>query len=1197
MPMMRVDHRPRRPRGIPRVLAFLSLLFCAAAAAAQTPPVEPSPFRVTAEKSSLRNIGGENVLELTNNVVIVHGDVTLNADHGLSYSLQRITMLDGHVRVRQQGMTMTGREGEYRQNEDLAVLRKNVRIVDQTGWVITCDEARYSRRTGQAWLIGNVVGEDSASVLTTDRLLYMRESARAEAFGRVVITAKDKGLVVRGRHGVFDRIRGEGVVDREPELISGVDDPEPVNVVADTMRVYPDSSRATAYYRVRIIKGNTVTQCDSAMVYDDLKRVELYGSPIAKQANVTMRGEKMVAYYNEDEIYRVDVTGQSEIVDAARDSLVLDRDSRIRGKDMTLYLHGNGLDSLRVTGSASSEYFPSNPHKVEANSVRGDNMFFRFGKEAIDYVDVAGKADGVYRYIDLDDDQTADSLRALVDTTLTYVPFAERADQVAYAAEHVQYYADKKQLVLHDTARVRYGDSELTGETITYYYDLQMLDADGSPTLNEGGQKLLGHRMDYDMDSKTGLVTEGSTRYEQGFYSGENMAKVGLNEMKVWNSWYTTCDLASPHYHFAAKTMKVYPDDKVFTGPIWLYIGKTPIFALPFLANSISRGRRSGFLRPDFEFGITGSSGRFIRGLGYYWATNDYTDFTFVGDFNEDRNWRLHVSNRYALRYHFNGNANFSYFRDMTDQSTEWTFESAHDQTLGDRFTLNANLRFVSSDEAPQSVNTIDDVNRYIDRSIRSTVSVRKSWETMGFSASASRTQNLSIVDPNSLKLDMTLPDVTLSIPSHSLYFGSNASDAKGLWQSLLKGTRVSPSLSANRRVTEKIFENDDVTTGRAGLGFSSPQRVKFLTVSPSLSMNMVATRSSFQRDAHQEFSTALDGGIDTTFVSALDSTATESDFTWSMGGSANTNFYGTFYPHIGKLRGVRHTLTPSASYSYSPPRNGRPRQQSVSLSLRNSIDLKVAADRKVAKGDTASAGEEDELRKLSGVVIWNLNTSYDPDVSQDVAWGNIGSTFNTTIAGANLSLNHSIDPYRFDILNTNATAQFRITGSHPFGRSSHVDVRELNVVAASDSADSSLVTPADFAGGGVEFSQSGEQRGGAQELGLQEGRLPWSLSLGLSYNKGATGNISSTMRIGWDVKLTDNWRIDYSTIYDIERLELTGQNFGITRDLHCWEMSFARQRLGDEWQYYFRVTLKAHPDLYGESGNRGLGGGLIGQF
>jgi lipopolysaccharide assembly outer membrane protein LptD (OstA) len=1186
--MPRTAFHPRLLRAASCALACGGAML--SAAFAQTPPPAAQPFRVSADQSSLRNVVGENVLELTNNVTIVHGDVTLTADHGLSYTIQKLTKLDGNVRVRQQGMTMTGREGEYRQNEDLAILRRNVRIVDETGWVITCNEARYSRRTGQAWLIGNVVAEDSSSVLKTDRLLYQRELGRAEAFDRVEVIGNDQGLIVRGKHGVFNRNIGEGIIDSNPELISGPDDAEPVRVLADTMKVYPDSSRATAYYGVRILKGNTVTQADSAMVYDDSSRVELFGNPIAKQGNVMMRGERMVAYYNENEIYRVDVDGSAQIEEAAKDSMVVGRDNRIRGNAITLYMHGNGVDSLRVRGNASSEYYPGNPGKVEANAVRGHQMFFRFGQDEIDYVDVSGNADGVYRYVNLSSTQTADSMRAVSDTSLTYVPFGEKADKVAYTAERVQYYAGRKVLVLDEKAHVRYGDSELSGETITYHYDLQVLDAAGDPVLNENGQKLYGQRMGYDMDSGTGLVTDGSTKYEQGFYSGENMAKVGENEMKVWNSWYTTCDLAEPHYHFAARTMKVYPDDKVFSGPIWLHIGKTPIVALPFLANSISRGRRSGFLRPDFEFGISGSSGRFIRNVGYYWATNDYLDFTFVGDFNEDRSWRLYTQNRYALRYRFTGNVDYIYYRDMTDNHTEWTLEERHNQTLGEKFTLSADLRLVSSDQAVKSVNTIDDVNRYVDRSIRSTARLSKTWERTSLSVNASRTQNLEITNPSDTKLDMTLPNVTLSIPQRDLYFGSSKGSPKGFWQTLLKGTKYSPSLSGNRRIVEKLYESSDVITGNAGLGFSSPQRVKFVTLSPSLSMTLRTTYVDFEREAYQQYTTV--GGVvtDSTFVSALDSVQTESEFTWRTGVSANTNFYGTFYPRVGPLRALRHTMTPSASYSLTPAQGGRPRSQSVSLSLRNALDLKVA------QPDTSAESGETE-RKISGVAQWNIATNYNPERPQNEAWSNINSNLNSNIAGTNLSLNHSIDPYNFDIINTNGTAQFRIAGSHPFGRSSRLEVRELNTVAAADTVRAdSTITAGEFASGGVDFSQSGGA--GQSQLGLAEGRLPWSMALGLSYNKSSTGNVTTTLRVGWDIKVTDKWRIDYSTIYDIENLELEGQNFSISRDLHCWEMSISRQQLGDQWEYYFRVTLKAHPDLYGESGQRGVGsGGLIGQF
>jgi lipopolysaccharide assembly outer membrane protein LptD (OstA) len=1177
-------------RRIHRFLAALALYAVAAAIAlprtgAAQAPAGRDYFDVRADRSELKKINGETVLELTSNVRIVHGDVTVNADRGVSFTVRRVTQLFGRVRVAQETMVMTGEEGEYRETEDLAVLRRNVRIVDED-WNVECDEVRYSRLSGDAWLIGNVVGRDSSSTIRADRLLYQREIGRAEAFGNVEIANSREGVVVRGRHGVYWRTRGEGVVDRDPTLVSGPNDAEPVKVVADTMRVFPDSSRASAYYRVKITKGTTITQCDSAMIYDDRKVVELFGNPLARQDNIWMKGDRMIAFYDEEEVHRIDLLGRAEIREESRDTLVTGRDNWIRGDSITLYLRDNDVDSVRVIGNATSEYYPSATGKVEANQIAGDRMFFRFVGEDIDWVGVEGNAEGVYRYLDLARGQTADSLRAAADTTLAYVPFAGKAQRVEYSADRIRYLAGPKDLMLDGSARLNYKNSELSGEQITYHSTLQILDASGSPVLTEGGQKIYGERMDYDMESETGLITSADTKYEQGFYSGENLAKVGEDELKVWNSWYTTCDLKHPHYHFAARNMKVYPDDKVFTGPIWLHIGKTPVFALPFLANSISTGRRSGFLRPDIEFGITSDANRFIRGLGYYWATNDYTDFTFVADFEEDVRWRLYASNRYALRYKFTGDANFNYVRDVDGTGSEWTFDNGHSQTLGERFSLNANLRFVSSDDAPQNVNTIDDVNRYIDRSIRSNVSLRKSWESVGFSASATRAQNLNITDPDAVKVDMTAPSVTLSIPSRNLYFGSDAGDARGLWQSLLKNTRYSPSFSGSYRRTEKLYEVTDVATGQAGLGFQSPQRVAFVTVSPTLSMDVSSTRFDQSIDAHNRFNQTV-AGVDTVAVAAFDSTNTDNRFSWNVGASANTNFYGTFYPRVGRLRGVRHTLTPAVSYRFTPEREGRPRAQSVGMTLRNSLDLKIAGK------DTTETGEEN-VRKLSGVVIWNLTTSYTPDRPAKQAWGNIGSTVNFALFGMNVSLNHSIDPYDLEVLNTSATSGLRIGGTHPFGRSSKVEVEELNTVASSDT------TRKDKSGTGVEFVQRdeyGQERTTEPDLSLKEGRLPWSLNLGLSYSKSASGTVNSTLRVGWDVQLTDRWRIDYSTIYDVEGRSLEGQSFGIVRDLHCWEMSLARQQLGDEWEFYFRISLKAHPELYGDSGNRGLGGGLMGQF
>ena len=161
--------------------------------------------------------------------------------------------------------------------------------------------------------------------------------------------------------------------------------------------------------------------------------------------------------------------------------------------------------------------------------------------------------------------------------------------------------------------------------------------------------------------------------------------------------------------------MKVYINDKIVSGPIFLYIGKMPVFYLPYMVNSLRRSRSSGFLKPNFDIGVGSREGRFIQGLGYYWATNDYTDFLLTADFNENRSVRLHLVNNYVVRYAIDGNARFDYVKNFGSkqngyrESNEWIVESRHAQTFSPSASFNSSLKFVSSDEAQASIDQAQD--------------------------------------------------------------------------------------------------------------------------------------------------------------------------------------------------------------------------------------------------------------------------------------------------------------------------------------------------------------------------------------------------------------------------------------------------------------------------------------------------------
>ncbi len=1120
---------------------------------------EDSVYNLSAGSSSLKDTLGERVLELRDGVEIIHGNVTITGRRGFQYTKRRLTYLIGDVTIDQEDLHMEGDEAEYRRDIDRAILSRNVRIVDR-GWEVTCDRVVFHRTKGTVWLLGNVVAFDSATTIAADSIFYDRERLVAEAFDHVVVTNLKEGFTAEGDHGFYFRDTREGLLDRNPHLIVDPRSPEPATITSDTMRFFPDSRRATSYGRVKIIKGSTVTQCDSAAVFDEEKRAELYGEPLAKQENVSMAGTTMALHYSDEEVEAIRISGDAFIHEEQTDTLVIGRDSWIRGDTILLYLEDNRVDSIRVLHHCRSTYYPRAEKRVESNFARGDSMFFRFEMDTLTYVRIHGGADGAYRFLDVAEGETVDSLRAIADTSLQYVSFSEKSERVAYAAERIEYFAQTRDIVLDGDAKVDYQDRTLFGENIVYRSKLQLLDATGSPVLVEGNEKFYGDRMDYDLESKVGLVKDGSTKFMEGYYFGEQVAKVGDNILKVWNSTYTTCDLSEPHYHFASREMKVFLKDKVVSGPIWLYIGDTPIFYLPFLANNIRKGRRSGVLRPEFEFGITKRTGRFIRNFGYYWATNDYTDFTVLGDFNEDASFRFFIKNRYKLRYRLSGGVDFSFYRDLTNFRNEWTITSNHSQTLGEKFTFTSDLRFVSSDAAPRAISRIDQVADVINRRIESNVSLRKSWKSIGLSASAKRVQKLNITDPNAVRVQTTLPSIALSIPSRNLYFGKETKKGeKSFLEILLGGIRYSPGVSARRTTEEREYVSREVLSNSLSLNFSSPRRIGFITVSPSLSMSNDYTRTTEEVKAHAE--------DETTFVDASRTVTDDNDFRWSTGASANTNLFGTFYPEIGPLVGIRHTISPSASYSYRPAVGSRPSSQSLSVALRNSIDLKVRD------------GEEE--RPLNNVLIWSLSSSYNPDAPKRKRWGTISSLVNLRLFSASISMSQSIEPYDLDVLSTQITSSVSLSGTHRFGSSKEAAERDLNIIAS------------DTTGGTSVIIESPEGEPGKPSQPRREG-LSWNLSLTFSYSKPRFGEPRSTLGASGGIQLTKNWRISYSTTYDVEDRELLMQNYSIYRDLHCWEMAFSRQKLGEEWQYYFKINVKAHSEIFAESGRRGLGTGGI---
>ena len=98
-------------------------------------------------------------------------------------------------------------------------------------------------------------------------------------------------------------------------------------------------------------------------------------------------------------------------------------------------------------------------------------------------------------------------------------------------------------------------------------------------------------------------------------------------------------------------------------------------------------------------------------------------------------------------------------------------------------------------------------------------------------------------------------------------------------------------------------------------------------------------------------------------------------------------------------------------------------------------------------------------------------------------------------------------------------------------------------------------------------------------EFGYVRFDVPWSLRMAynFSYSKpGLRTNISQAMTMSGDLKLTPKMALTYNTGYDFRQKEITMTRVGISRDLHCWEMSFSWIPTGYMKSWNFTIRAKA---------------------
>jgi lipopolysaccharide assembly outer membrane protein LptD (OstA) len=790
-----------------------------------------------------------------------------------------------------------------------------------------------------------------------------------------------------------------------------------------------------------------------------------------------------------------------------------------------------------------------------------------------------------------------DTTKAVIDT----VPRGDIDAIVEYSAKDSAVFdIENQKLMLYNQGDLKYKEFELKAARVILYKETTIMEAEGipdtaaegkymgTPVFIEGDKKYEAFKLRYNFKTRTGNITMGTTEIEGGYYLGEKIKKVADDIYFVKNGRYTTCDLPEPHYYFGSPKMKVTRGDKVVAEPVYLYVGGVPIFVIPLGIFPNHSGRSSGLVPP--AYGEDAVYGRYLSHLGYFWAINDYLDLLVQGNYYTKGRLDLTGRFRYALRYKLSGSLELGGSRirigeenDLDRQfSDQWHIGINHNQTFNPTTSITANIDLYSS---KQYLNvSSNNLNQLLLQNAVSNATLTKSWEGTPnvLTLNYHRDQNLQTGEVN-----QKVPSVSFS-RSQTYPFRTKRTSLLDLkWYELIAYNYSASGLVNDvksliqQQPDSGSFKKDTRGGIRQSVQISAPIRFDYLNLSPNFNYNEVWYNKYIERfyDPQQRTIVTNDRKGIKTFRY------------FNTGISLNTRLIGLFPIRVLGVKGFRHQLLPSISFTYQPDFSKPFWGYYKTYSDSSGRQVRYSPFEKEVFG-SPPGGESRSLGfSVSNVFEMKVKETDTTDAKFQLLNLDASASYNFAADSLRLSeLNVSYRTQIASLLNIGGGASFNfykyIDG---VGRVNKflwkTDKRVADLTSFNINVSTTLQSPEEAGADTSETAQADED----QYEGLYGGKppdfkIPWAISLNYNYSfQKPTPSVitkSSNISASLNFSLTRKWKFSFSAGYDIFNDRITAPFVTIYRDLHCWEMNFSWIPLGTYRGYRFELRIKA-PQLH----------------
>ena len=793
-----------------------------------------------------------------------------------------------------------------------------------------------------------------------------------------------------------------------------------------------------------------------------------------------------------------------------------------------------------------------------------------------------------------------------------------------------------KKVYLYGDAEINYEDITLKAATIIYDFTNYTVSAFGKedtlgniigmPVFKQGDSEFEAMKMDYNFKSKKAYVKQVETAVIEGTLTGQTVKTTQDNSViYVKKGEYCPCQDPNAKTRFKIGKLKVIKDDKIVSGPGYLALGKIPtplVFPFGFFPNA--EKKQAGLIVPSY--GNADEQGFFLNDLGLYIPIGDNVDTKMLFDIYSRGSYGVENITRYKKRYKHDGSFNLEYNVRVTgdreignfteNRSFFVNWRHAQDRKAKPNSNFSAEVNAGSTNNFQN--NLLAGQTDYLTNTFRSNIRYNKSFYDSPWTLALNAGHNQNSRSGN---FDFTLPQLTMNMARIFPLKGVSKTGPDKWYEKI--GVNYSGDFRNTLSVTEDELSLDNWSQLRKqfrngiqhNASASTSLKAGPISINPSFSYAerwYLKTAGRVFNPNSQQFEADTINGFDR-------------NWDWNFSTSLTTKVYGMYSFRSGKVQAIRHTFTPTLSYSYRPdfdPRvygfygsdgtlgsyspyedgiyGGPPSGENnlLRLSLVNNIEAKV-----LSKRDTTSRYKKIPLME-------NITVSGSYNMAADsLKMSFISVSGRTKITEyANINFNGSFDPYTYVI---NSNGSIRRADAFLWDRERKLASFENGTIALNSRG---------F--GSSSFSKRKKEPEVVQEGEETENSSPiieskksffkavpptWNVSFGYSvyarkirfaeeldegFAIGDSLNVTQSIQFNGDIELFGRFKISANSGYDFVLKEFTPTTLLISVDLNCWELNARVVPFGFRKSYGISINIKSSMlrDLKLER-NRNIGG------